>query len=133
MSGEFGGERIRVWGIDEGIPPHEGMTLGVRQRRHVFVGLDEDLRSVAADDGEERVWIRLPEPGLKAKLVAVEGDGLIDVADDEAGRTCRRGGSCHRRGDSCTGVLRFIALSKMNPRGQTLDDWVYSITFEIRR
>src|SRR5258708_5410534 len=84
VSGEFGGECIRVWGIDEGIPPHVGMTLGVRQRRHVFVGFDEDLRSVAADDGEERGWIRLPEPGLKAKLVAVEGDGLIDVADDEA-------------------------------------------------
>ena len=81
--GKFGGERIRVWRIDEGIPPHVGMTLGVRQRRDVFLGLDEDLRSVAADDGEKRVSIRLLESRLKAKLVAVKSDGLIDVADDE--------------------------------------------------
>ncbi len=81
--GKFGGERIRVWGIDEGIPPHEGMTPGVRQRRQVFMGLDEDLRSVAADDGEKRVSIRLLESCLKAKLVAVKSAGLIDVADDE--------------------------------------------------
>jgi len=81
--GKFGGERIRVWCIDVGIPPHEGMTLGVRQRRHVFLGLDKDLRPVAADDGEKRVSIRLLESRLKAKLVTVKSDGLIDVADDE--------------------------------------------------
>jgi hypothetical protein len=40
-------------------------------------------RSVAAEDGEKRVAIRLLESGLKAKLVAVKSDGLIDVADDE--------------------------------------------------
>src|ERR1700730_8346486 len=27
-TGKFDGERIGVCGIDEGIPPHEGMTLG---------------------------------------------------------------------------------------------------------
>ena len=48
-----------------------------------FFGLDEDLRSVAADDGEKRVSIRLLESCLKTKLVAVKSDGLIDVADDE--------------------------------------------------
>jgi len=73
----------RVWCIDKGVPPHQGMTLGVRQRQHVFVGFDEQLRSVAADDGEKRIPIRLLESRLKTKLVAVEGDGLIDVADDE--------------------------------------------------
>jgi hypothetical protein len=83
MIGEFDGERIGVWCIDVGIPPHGGITLGVRQRRGVFIGLDEDLRSVAADDGEKRVSIRLPESRLKAKFVAVKCDGLIDVADDE--------------------------------------------------
>ena len=45
--------------------------------------LGEDLRPVAADDGEKRVSIRLLESGLKAKLVEVKSDGLIDVADDE--------------------------------------------------
>ena len=81
--GKFGGERIRVWCIDEGIPPHGGMTIWVRQRRRVFLGLDEDLRSVAADDGEKSVSIRLLESRLKAKLVAVKSDGLLDVANDE--------------------------------------------------
>jgi hypothetical protein len=81
--GKFAGERVRVWCIDEGIPPYEGMTLGVRQRHRVFLGLDEYLRAIAADDGEKGVSIRLPESRLKAKLVAVKSDGLIDVADDE--------------------------------------------------
>ena len=55
----------------------------VGQRGGVFIGLDEYLRSVAADDSEERVSIRLLEPYLKAKLVAVKTAGLIDIADDE--------------------------------------------------
>jgi len=81
--GKFRGERIGVFHIDEGIPPHVGMTLGVRQWRHVLLGLDEDLRSVAADDGGKRVSIRLLESRLKAKFVAVKCDALLDVADDE--------------------------------------------------
>src|SRR3989441_10782642 len=81
--GKFGGERIRVWGIDVGIPSHGGMTLWIRQRRRVFIGLDEDLHSVATDDGKKRVPIRLLKSCLKAKLVAVESDGLIDIADDK--------------------------------------------------
>ncbi len=72
MIGKFDGERIRVGCIDEGIPSHGGTTLWVRQRRRVFIGLDEDLRSVAADDGEKRVSIRLLESRLKTKLVAVK-------------------------------------------------------------
>lgn len=83
MIGKFGGERIGVWCIDKGVPPHGGMTLGVRQWQHVFVGFDEELCSVAADDGEKRIPIRLLESRLKTKLIAVEGNGLIDVADDE--------------------------------------------------
>jgi len=85
MIGKFDSERIRVWCIDVSIPPHGRTTLWVRQWFCVFIGLDEDLRSVAADDGEKRVSIRLPESGLKAKLVAVKSDGLIDIADDEEG------------------------------------------------
>ena len=81
--GKFDRERIGVWRIDVGIPPHGGITLGVRQRRRVFIGLDEDLRSVATDDGEKRVSIRLLEFRLEAKFAAVKCDGLIDVADDE--------------------------------------------------
>jgi hypothetical protein len=60
------------------------MTLGVRQRQHIFVGFDEELRSIASDDDEKRIPLRLPESRLKTKFVAVEGDGLIDIADDEA-------------------------------------------------
>jgi hypothetical protein len=59
------------------------MALGVRQRREVFLGLGENLCSVAADDGEKRVLIRLVESCLKAKLVALNSDGLIDVGEDE--------------------------------------------------
>jgi hypothetical protein len=47
------------------------------------VGFDEYLRPIAADDGEERLAIRLPGSRLKAKIIAVEGNRLIDVADDE--------------------------------------------------
>jgi len=83
MIGKFEGERIGVWSIDVGIPPHGEMAPGVRHRRRVFIGLDEDLRSVAADDGEKGVSIRLLEFRLEAKLVAVKGDGSIDVTDDE--------------------------------------------------
>jgi len=83
IAGKFGGERIWVWCIDEGIPPHGWTTLWVWQRRRVFIGLDEDLRSIAADDGGKRVSLRLLPSCLKAKLVAVKSDGLIDVADDK--------------------------------------------------
>jgi len=83
MIGKFGGKRIGVWRIDIGVPPHGGMTLGVRQWQRVFVGFDEELRSVAADYGEKRIPIRLLESRLKTKLIAIERDGLIDVADDE--------------------------------------------------
>jgi len=83
MIGKYGGERIRIWRIDEGIPPHGGTTLWVRQRLRVFIGFDEDLRSVASNDREKRISIRLLESRLKAQPVAVESDGLIDVADNE--------------------------------------------------
>jgi len=59
------------------------MALGVRQWRQVFLGFDEDLRSVAADEGGPRVSIRLLPSRLKAKLVAVKSDGVFDIADDE--------------------------------------------------
>jgi hypothetical protein len=98
LIGKFGGEGIGVGGIDVGIPPHEGMTLGVRQRRHTFVGLDEDLGSVSANNGEKGVSIRLLESRLKAKLLAVESDGLIDVADDKEWRNCLHRWSCHESG-----------------------------------
>ena len=69
MIGEFDGERIRVWCIDVGIPPHGRTTRWVRQRRGVFIGLDEDLRSVAAEDGEKRVSVRLW--GIRSKVNAI--------------------------------------------------------------
>src|SRR6185437_14390189 len=83
--GKFGGKRVGVGCIDIGVSSHKGMTPGVRQRLHVLIGFDEELRSAAAEDGEKWISIRLLESRLKPKLVAVEGDGLIDVADDEEG------------------------------------------------
>jgi hypothetical protein len=83
MFSKFDGERIGIRCIDVGISPHGGITPGVRQRRRVFIGLDEDLRSVTADDGKKGVSIWLLESCLKAKFVAVKSKGLIDVADDE--------------------------------------------------
>jgi hypothetical protein len=59
------------------------MTLGVRHGPQVFLRLDEDLRSIAADDGGKRVSIRLLKSRLKTKLVAVKSNGSIDVADNE--------------------------------------------------
>jgi hypothetical protein len=61
----------------------EGLRLGFGNGDVPFIGLDEELRSVTADDGEKRAPIRLLESRLKAKLVAIKSDGLIDVADDE--------------------------------------------------
>ncbi len=83
VRGEFGGERVRVRYGDKGIPAHEAVTRGVREGRQVFLGFDEDLRSVADEDGEEGFALRLLKCGFKAEFVAVEGDGSIDVADDK--------------------------------------------------
>jgi hypothetical protein len=83
MIGKFDSERVRVRCIDEGVPPHGRIALWVRQRRRVFVGFDEDLRSVSTHDGEKRILIRLLKSCLKAKLIAIKSDGFIDVADDE--------------------------------------------------
>jgi hypothetical protein len=68
MFSKFDGQRIGGRCIDVGIPPHGGITPGVRQRRRVFIGLDEDLRSVRADDGEKGVSIWLLESCLKANF-----------------------------------------------------------------
>ena len=59
------------------------MTLGIRERRHAFLGLTKIWRSVAADDGENSILLRLPESGFETEPVPVEGNGLIDIAYDE--------------------------------------------------
>jgi hypothetical protein len=61
------------------------MPLRIREGRDIFVGFDQDLGSVAADNTEKRILIGLSESRLKTKISAIESDGLIDVADDEAG------------------------------------------------
>src|SRR6202034_3585241 len=96
MVGEFGGQRIRIGDIDEGIQPQVGMTSGVRQRHYVSFGFDKDLGAVAADDGEKRILLRLAESGFKAELVAVKSDGSLDVGDNEGRRNCRSGCSRHK-------------------------------------
>src|SRR5271166_4156360 len=80
---KFGGKRIRVGRINIGVPPHRWMTLGIRQRRNFSIGLDEQLRSIAAENGEEGIPLRLLKRGFKSQLLAIERDGSLDVADDE--------------------------------------------------
>jgi hypothetical protein len=94
---KFSGQRIRIFDVDEGIQPQVGVTLAVRHRHYVSLGLNEYLRSIAADDGKKSILLRLPKPGLKAKLVAVKSDSPIDVADDEGRLNCRQRWSRHRQ------------------------------------
>jgi len=110
-SGKFGGKRIGVWCIDIGVPPHGGMAFGVRQGQYVFARFDEELRSVAADNGENRIPVRLLESRLETKLIAVEGDGLVDVADDEEWRNRLRVRSCHKHARFCCAGLPSDAPS----------------------
>lgn len=84
MIGEFGSESVGIGRVDEGVQPQVAMTLGIRHWCNASLGLKEDLGSIAEDDGEEKILIRLLEGGFKSKLVAIEGDGSNDVADDEA-------------------------------------------------
>lgn len=95
VSSEVSGQGIGIFSVDEGIPSHVVMTLVIWEGCYILAGLDEDLCSVAADDREERVLRRLPESGFKAQFVAIEGDGFIDAADDEAGGDRLGDGSCH--------------------------------------
>ena len=83
--GEFGGYSIRIWRKHERIPSHGWMTPGIWQRCHLVIRLEENLRSIAADDGEKWVLIRLLKCDLESKLVAIERNGSIDAADDENG------------------------------------------------
>jgi hypothetical protein len=59
------------------------MTLVVRERRHIFLS---DLTRICAPSraimAKKRSQVWLLESCLKTELIAVEGDGLIDVADD---------------------------------------------------
>lgn len=45
--GKLSGKIIWVGGVDVGIPSHGGMTFWIRQRRRVFIGLDENLYPIA--------------------------------------------------------------------------------------
>ncbi len=94
---KFGGKSIRVWRKDKSIPPHGWMTLGIWQRWYVPLRLQEYLRPIAANDGEERISIWLLKCNLESKLLAIERDGSTDVADDEERRNRRSRCSSHER------------------------------------
>ena len=69
LSGEIGGKSVGIGRVDIGVPPRRGMTPGIGQRRRVLVhSLDEELRTVAANDGKEWILIRLLKRYLKSKL-----------------------------------------------------------------
>jgi len=76
VTGKLGGKGIRVWRINEGIPPHRWMTLRIRHQCDVAVGFNEQLRSVAADDGKKWIPVRLLKCRLKSELFAIKGDGV---------------------------------------------------------
>jgi hypothetical protein len=59
-----------------------GMTLAFLSGNASLSDLDEGLCTVAADDGEKGIPIRLLESRRKTNLILV-GDGWIDVARDE--------------------------------------------------
>ena len=113
MIGKFGGKRIRVRRIDKGVPSHVMMTPVVWEWRYILVGFDENLRSLATNNGEERSLIRRTESRLKTKLVAVEGNGLIDVADDEAWRNRIGTGSWHKDGPPSLPINPRISVPKI--------------------
>jgi hypothetical protein len=47
------------------------------------VGLYKELRSIAENAGEKRIFAWLLERRFKAKLFAIERDGSLDIANDE--------------------------------------------------
>ena len=83
LIGEFRGKCVGIFNVDKCVPPLVGMTLVVWLGRNTAFRFNEDLRSVAADDGEEGVLIGRLEPCFETKLIAIKGDGSGDVADDE--------------------------------------------------
>lgn len=64
---EFGGQGIRIGHIEVGIPLDRGIARGVRLRGG-FARLDEEVRAVAGDDGEEGLLVRLPVLRLETSL-----------------------------------------------------------------
>src|SRR6185437_1342552 len=84
-AGKIGGQRVRVGGVNESVPPQKGMALEVGHRNDAALGLDQDLRAFAADDGEEGTLGRSRVSRLETQRVAVEGDRPPNVADDPEG------------------------------------------------
>jgi hypothetical protein len=70
-------------------------VVGLRQ--HVSLSLNEQLCSVAANDREKRIRIRLLESVLKSELIAVERDRAVNVGNDEARGHCSKGCSGHAK------------------------------------
>jgi len=93
--GELGGEGIGVFDIYECVEAQVGMAGGVWHGRDAAFGFEKDLCGVAAYDGEEGVLGRVLKARFEAELVAVEGDGLRDVADDEGWGDMAEFGTSH--------------------------------------
>ena len=83
LIGKLSGEGVGVFYINKCVQAQVGMARWVWHGRDAAFGFDEYLRAVAAYDGEKRVLIGRLESDFEAKFVAVEGDGLRDVGDDE--------------------------------------------------
>ena len=81
--GKFDGERVRVWCMTKASHLMEGQRFGFGSGAVSLSDLTKICAPSRPNDGEKRVSIRLLESRLKAKLVAVKSDALIDVADDE--------------------------------------------------
>jgi len=87
--GELRCQSVGIRRVAIGVPSHRRIAPGIGQRRD-SAGLEEQQRTVAADNPEKWLLIRFLEPGLKPEPFLIEGDGLLDAAYDERKGTCTR-------------------------------------------
>ena len=86
-AGELDGKRIGIRHFEIRVPPGPGVALRIGKR--IATPLEEDDRTVPADDREERVLIRrgrLLKHQLESKFVSIEGDGPMHAIDDKERR-----------------------------------------------
>src|SRR5689334_2341695 len=112
---ELARQHVGVGDVDEGVPGGPRLPGAVRLRRRR--ALQEDLDGVAADDGEERIALRLAVADLEVERLAVELHRARDVGDDEEGRDRFEEGSAHR------GLRSRPSATRRGSRGRRSGRW----------
>jgi len=77
-------QRIRVCSVNKRIQPQVRMPRVVRHRRHVTFRLNKYLRSIAPDNRKKWPFLRRNKPRLKAQLLAIKSNCLLDVPHNKA-------------------------------------------------